>query len=138
MFVEIEGQKRVVFSDFFAVFSPRKIDFLICSKKNGVFLCKNGLIENQALTNTIFSLENAPKKAVFFGENRRFARTKRRSILPKGRFTKIIRRFAMSKMSICRNRVSICGVFVGSLRVGSRFSSLFCELSASFYRFLSH
>ena len=71
-------------------------------------------------------------------KNRRFVRTKRRSILPKGRFTKIIRRFAVSKMSICRNRVSICGVFVGSSRVESRFSSLFCELSASFYRFLSH
>ena len=86
------------------------------------------------------------KRVVFFGffrcfftsKNRRFARTKRRSILPKGRFTKIIRRFAVSKMSICRNRVSICGVFVGSSRVGSSFSGLFCEHSASFYRFLSH
>ena len=94
MFVEIEGKNVLFFSDFFAVFSPRK--------------------------------------------NRRFARTKGRSILPKGRFTKIIRRFAVSKMSICRNRVSICGVFVGSSRVESRFSGLFCELSASFYRFLSH
>ena len=83
----------------------------------------------------------AAKLQMFFDfaiQIRSFARTKRRSILPKGRFTKIIRRFAVSKMSICRNRVSICGVFVGSSRVGSRFSGLFCELSASFYRFLSH
>ena len=111
MFVEIEGQKRVVFFRIFSLFLPL---FFCC-----FFTSKNRLFD-------------------MLEKNRRFARTKRRSILPKGRFTKIIRRFAVSKMSICRNRVSICGVFVGSLRVGSRFSGLFCELSASFYRFLSH
>ena len=98
------------FSDFFAVFTL-------------VFLL-------------FFHLEKST--FLYARKYRRFARTKRRSILPKGRFTKIIRRFAVSKMSICRNRVSICGVFVGSSRVESRFSGLFCELSASFYRFLSH
>ena len=98
------------FSDFFAVFT-----LVFCC----FFTSKNRLFD-------------------MLEKKRRFARTKRRSILPKGRFTKIIRRFAVSKMSICRNRVSICGVFVGSSRVESRFSGLFCELSASFYRFLSH
>ena len=89
----------------------------------------------------MFDLSDLQEKNRLFDmleKNRRFARTKRRSILLKGRFTKIIRRFAVSKMSICRNRVSICGVFVGSSRVESRFSGLFCELSASFYRFLNH
>ena len=100
MFVEIEGQKRVVFFGFFRCF----------------FTSKNRLFD-------------------MLEKNRRFARTKWRSILPKGRFTKIIRRSAVSKMSICRNRVSICGVFVGSSRVGSRFSSLFVSFRRVFTDF---
>ena len=112
-----------------------------------VFVCRNWRAKTCcffsdffAVFTLVFLLFFHLEKSTFWyaRKNRRFARTKRRSILPKGRFTKIIRRFAVSKMSICRNRVSICGVFVGSLRVGSRFSGLFCELSASFYRFLSH
>ena len=104
-----------------------------------VFVCRNWRAKTCCFFR-IFSLFFHLEKSTFWyaRKNRRFARTKRRSILPKGRFTKILRRFAVSKMSICRNRVSICGVFVGSSRVESRFSGIFCELSANFYRFLSH
>ena len=61
---------------FLTCFSLEKIDFLICSKKNGVFLCKNERFENQALTKAIFLIENALKKSVLFAEKFAFSSEK--------------------------------------------------------------
>ncbi|MDY4862369.1 MAG: hypothetical protein SO162_07470 [Candidatus Onthomorpha sp.] len=101
-------------------------------------MCKNERIENQVLTKAIFLLENALKKSPFFRKiTWRFGEINRRFILPKGRFTKIERRFAVSRMTFYRKGMSICGVFVRFASMESGFRGLFCRFTMTFCRFLS-